>query len=252
MTRRSFLTTLGAAGVFYFCPEVMAIGSASQIDITQLIYPGGNWQPRPTALRRLAFELQKRTAIDSILEPTSARPLLSNLSTGPLLYMSGDRPFTPFQENTIGLLHRYLKNGGTLIVDPAYTEDGDSKGFEKCLSELFEQLMPNQAPQRILPGHVIFRSFYDLNSAVGKRKGSQGLTGYAVGERLAIIKGDHDMGGAWAKDNLGNWEYEISGGARQRENAFRLGINLVMYALCGNYKNEMPHKRFSKEATQRK
>lgn len=225
-----------------------ALGAASQIDMPQLIYSGGNWQPRPTALRRLAFELQKRTAIDSVLEPTSTKPLLTKLSASPLLYMAGDRPFTPFIAPWIDTLSRYLRLGGTLVIDPAYTTDGDSAGFDQSVSLLIKELIPHATAQQILPGHVLFHTFYELNNAVGLRKGSTGLTGYAVNNRMAVIKGDHDMGGAWAKDNLGNWEFEISGGARQRENAFRLGINIVMYALCGDYKNELPHKQFSQGA----
>ncbi|MBN2343655.1 MAG: DUF4159 domain-containing protein [Deltaproteobacteria bacterium] len=252
VSRRSFLAALGAAGVLCKSDLLHALGSASQIDLVQLIYSGGNWQPRPTALRRLAFELQKRTAIDSILEPSSSRPILSKLATSPLLYMAGDRGFAPFAESAVELLRRYLKFGGTLIIDPAYTPDGDSKGFEKSVNQLLKSVLPDQTPEKLLPGHVIFRAFYDLNSAVGKRKGSQGLTGYAIGNRIAVIRGDHDMGGAWAKDNLGNWEFEVSGGARQRENALRLGINLVMYALCGDYKDEMPHKRFAVDQEKRR
>ena len=55
----------------------------------------------------------------------------------------------------------------------------------------------------------------------------------------------NDLGGAWARDAFGRWEYEVSpGGARQREMAFRLGINLVMYALCLDYKDDLVHTPF--------
>jgi hypothetical protein len=248
ISRRAFMGTLCAAGALLWSRGGHAIGSSSQIDLTQLIYSGGNWQPRPTALRRLAFELQKRTAIDSALEPSSTRPLPGKLATSPLLYMSGDRTFTPFTDAAIEVLQRFLKLGGTLIIDPAYTDDGDTDGFAKSVSVLLETIFPTQIPEQILPGHVIFRSFYELQSAAGLHKGPEGLTGYRIDERMAVIRGDHDMGGAWARDNLGNWEFEVPGGSRQRENAFRLGVNLVMYALCGNYKDEMPHKRFSSSA----
>jgi hypothetical protein len=245
ISRRAFMGTLCAAGALLWSRGGRAIGASSQIDLTQLIYSGGNWQPRPTALRRLAFELQKRTAIDSALEPSSTRPLAGKLATSPLLYMSGDRGFTPFTDSALEVLQRFLKLGGTLIIDPAFTDDGDSKGFAESIATFLKAIFPAQESEQILPGHVIYRSFYELQSAAGLHKGSEGLTGYRIGDRVAVIQGDHDMGGAWARDNLGNWEFEVPGGSRQRENAFRLGVNLVMYALCGNYKDEMPHKRFS-------
>ena len=245
MTRRGFLGVVATAAVALGTRPLQAIGTASQIDIVQMIYSGGNWQPRPTALRRLAFELQKRTAVDAVLEPTSTRLLPGKLAGSPLMYMSGDRPFTPFSPASVEVLRRYLKLGGTLIIDPAYTAGGDSRGFQKSIAHLMNEVLPGVSAEKLMPGHVIFRSFYNLNAAVGLRKGSPGLTGYVLDERVAVVWGDHDMGGAWARDNLGNWEYEVPGGARQRENAFRLGVNLVMYAICGNYKDETPHKRFS-------
>ena len=250
ITRRSFLGALMATGVAAFANPIGAIGASSQIDITQLIYSGGNWQPRPTALRRLAFEIQKRTAIDAVLEPGSTRLLPGKMASSPLLYMAGDRPFTPFTDAGLEVLRRYLRLGGTLVVDPAYTPGGDARGFQKSIAHLMTHVLPGSIPEKLMPEHVLFRSFYKLNAAVGLRKGSPGLTGYSIDNRVAVIWGDHDMGGAWARDNLGNWEYEVSGGARQRENAFRLGVNIVMYALCGNYKDEAPHKRFPQKERQ--
>jgi len=33
----------------------------------------------------------------------------------------------------------------------------------------------------------------------------------------------------------------VPGGERQREMAFRTGVNIVMYALTGNYKTDLVH-----------
>ena len=47
------------------------------------------------------------------------------------------------------------------------------------------------------------------------------------------------------RDNYGTWEHECyPGGERQRELAFRLGVNLVMYALCLDYKTDQVHVPF--------
>ncbi len=53
-----------------------------------------------------------------------------------------------------------------------------------------------------------------------------------------VIIGSNDYAGAWAVDDQGHPAYAVvPGGEQQREMAFRFGINLVMYALTGNYKN---------------
>ena len=68
-------------------------------------------------------------------------------------------------------------------------------------------------------------------------------TDLALGSKpFAVIRGDHDLGGAWARDNLGNWEFEaVPGGPTQRESAIRLGVNVVLYALLLDYKDEQAH-----------
>jgi len=127
------------------------------------------------------------------------------------------------------------------------TSDGDAEGLTASLDSLMGRLLPG-VEERPVPGsHVIFRSFYQLPRPVGRIEGPAELTAYGLGNRLAVIRARHDLGGAWARDNLGNWELEVSpGGERQRENAFRLGINLVLYALCLDYKDEEPHRRVNR------
>ncbi|HEB79769.1 MAG TPA: DUF4159 domain-containing protein, partial [Rhodospirillales bacterium] len=57
-----------------------------------------------------------------------------------------------------------------------------------------------------------------------------------------IIAGRHDWAGAWAMDDALRPLYAVSpGGEKQREAAYRFGVNLVMYALTGNYKADQIH-----------
>jgi hypothetical protein len=58
----------------------------------------------------------------------------------------------------------------------------------------------------------------------------------------SIIIGSNDYAAAWALDGNSNPLYAvIPGNDRQREMAFRTGINVVMYALTGNYKADQVH-----------
>ena len=50
---------------------------------------------------------------------------------------------------------------------------------------------------------------------------------------------------SWSRDELGSWEFEVTpGGESQREQAFRLGVNTVMYAMCTDYKEDQVHIPF--------
>jgi hypothetical protein len=60
-----------------------------------------------------------------------------------------------------------------------------------------------------------------------------------------VVLSPMDMLGAWARDGFGRWEYEMSSGNEsEREYAIRMGVNLVMYALCVNYKDDQVHIPF--------
>ena len=248
ISRRGFIGSLGATSIALSLPRsVLAVGQASQIDLVQLIYSGGNWEPRPTALRRLAWEIHKRTSVDTSLEPTQSKVGAVHLSLSPFAYLSGDRPFPAFDGAALDALGRFFRLGGTLVIDPAFTPEGDAQGFSKSVDDLMSAALPRVEPTRLSPGHLIYRTFYDLALPCGRVAGSPWLTGYETNGRIAAFRGDHDMGGAWARDNLGNWEHEVEGGEQRRENSFRLGINLLMYALCLDYKDEEPHRRFGRK-----
>ena len=60
----------------------------------------------------------------------------------------------------------------------------------------------------------------------------------------SIIIGFNDWASAWALDNKEIPLFPIiPGGERQRELAYRFGINLTMYALTGNYKSDQIHSK---------
>ena len=58
----------------------------------------------------------------------------------------------------------------------------------------------------------------------------------------SLIIGSHDWAAAWALDAQRRPMFAmVPGGERQREMAFRFGINLAMYAMTGNYKADQVH-----------
>ena len=245
--RRTFLKTaslLAAANAF---PRgASAVGASSAVQLGQLVYPGGNWRPRGTALRRLAWEVHKRTAVSVALESADVKPSTSALSLSPFLYISGDRGFPQWSDEVHDAISRFIRLGGAILVDPAFTGDGDSDGFDKAFGANMGKILPGVSEVEIPGEHVLYRAFYKLARPVGRVEGPSSLGGYEVGGRMAVIRARHDLGGAWARDNLGSWEHDVTpGGERQRENAFRLGVNVVLYFLCLDYKNEKPHQIFN-------
>jgi len=93
--------------------------------------------------------------------------------------------------------------------------------------------------------HVVFKSFYLIPRPVGRIAVSSVMEGVVRDKRLVVAYTQNDLGGAWSRDDFGNFHFECKpGGERQREMAFRLGTNLAMYALCLDYKTDQVHVPF--------
>jgi hypothetical protein len=89
---------------------------------------------------------------------------------------------------------------------------------------------------------VVFKSFFMLEAAPGRLLVKPELQGCFIGKRAAVIYSQNDLAGAWSRGEGGDYEFEVSpGGESQRELAFRLGVNLCMYALCLDYKDDAVH-----------
>lgn len=200
-------------------------------------------EPRPTALRRLAWEIDKRTSIDMATEAARIGLADTALFRHPILYLAGDRSFAPPSDAEVARLRHHLAYGGTLIIDDAEGRVGG--GFDESARLLVQRLFP-QTPLRPVPSeHVIYKSFYLLSGAPGRVEVARELKAVEQDGRLVVIFAQNDLGGAWARNNLGRYEFEVSpGGEAQREMAYRVGVNLLMYALCLDYKDDQVHVPF--------
>jgi len=78
------------------------------------------------------------------------------------------------------------------------------------------------------------------------------LYGVAVEDLTPAILCPNDLTGAYDGDPVGGYTHPCTpGGERQREMTFRLGVNLVLSALTGNYKKDQVHIPFILKRRQR-
>jgi len=193
----------------------------------------------------MAWEVEKRTSIDVDLDAVPTALVSETLHELPFLYLAGDREITVPPTAEVEALRRFLTFGGFLLIDSA---DGTTDGaFDQSVRKLVEAVFP-QAASGLAPvprDHVVYKSFYLLDRPVGRVAVSDIMEGVVRDGRLVVAYVQNDLGGAWARDNFGNWEFPCEpGGETQRELAFRLGVNLVMYALCLDYKTDQVHVPF--------
>jgi hypothetical protein len=193
--------------------------------------------------------LDNRTAV-SAGEPIGVDLEKDDLAFFPLLYWpipdSGNLP----SDAAIQRIDAYMKNGGTVLFD---SRDGANGGpASAALQDLLKKLdLPPL--QRVPREHVLTKAFYLLTVFPGRQADgdvwveAQRADGEPISEALgdgvsSVVIGGGDWAAAWASDEYQRPLYAMgAGGERQREYAYRFGINLVMYALTGNYKADQVH-----------
>ena len=192
-------------------------------------------------LRGLNTVLKRRTAAE-LGPPQGVDPGRDELAFFPLLYW----PVTPesglVTDAAKANVNTYLKNGGTILFDTRTAGGGiDVQALRGIVRGL--DIPPLV---QVSPDHVLTRAFYLIQEFPG-RWNSGTLWVERAGERVndgvsPVIAGGNDWAAAWALDDADRPLYPVvPGGERQREMAFRFGINLVMYTLTGNYKADQVH-----------
>lgn len=199
----------------------------------------GNGDPT-TSLAAWAQEIRLRTSIDIAPQPIAIRPEDPALFHYPLLYWGGDKAPPRLSDQAVAALRQHLSTGGMLLIDNTGRTEA-SAAFDQGVRRELARLFP-QPLQRVAPGHVLYRAFYRLERPVGRRADAHELEGIRVGNHFAVLYLRNDLAGALARQAVGGFALAVvPGGETQREQAFRLAVNVVMYALCLDYKDDHTH-----------
>ena len=218
----------------------------------QAIYGQGlQWNPNPTSVRSFLQVLLQRTSVAASPDRVDLTLANERLFYYPFLYLSGAREFPPWPEAEVERLRAFLEFGGFLLVDDALGESGS--GFDLSFQREFSRLFPGETLQKLPETHTIYQTYYLVDRVVGRKAGRPYLSGLDREGRTVLVYSQNDLAGAWAKDAMGKFLNPVQpGGERQREMAFRLGINLVLYALTVDYKKDLIHVPFIEERRRRK
>lgn len=219
-----------------------AFGESSRLSFA-LLRHGGRWDPRPDALPRLAWEVAKRTSIDTTPAVRPLGPADPELFRHPFAVLASDQAVPALGDAEVAGLRRYLSYGGFLLLDDATGTRGSS--YATSVRELLSRVLPGARLAALRRDHVLYKSFYLLDGPAGRVAATPDLEGLELGGRLAVVSSGNDLLGALARDSFGAWEMEVTpGGEGQREKAIRLGVNLAMYAMCLDYKEDQVHIPF--------
>lgn len=198
-----------------------------------------------SGLEGLGRVLADRTAV----EMAGAMPVdleQDELSFFPLIYWPVTEGQTALSDKARERLNLYMRQGGMVLIDTrTQTNNGEGPGGPALEALLRGLDIPPLAP--VGPDHVLTKAFYLLTDFPGRYTGgevwAEAREDNASNDGVSsVIIGSNDWAAAWAMDERGRPLYPVvPGPERQREIAYRVGINIVMYALTGNYKADQVH-----------
>jgi len=211
-------------------------------------------------LRGLSDVLFFRTSV----EPANPKGIdleRDELSLYPIIYW----PIT-LTQNTPSLaaydrLNAYLRSGGMIVFDTRDANITGSGGTSPQAQKLQVLARPLDIPplEPVPADHILTRTFYLLQEFPGRHLGrsiwveaapkdaekAEGMPFRNLNDGVTpVIIGGNDWAGAWAVGPTGNPLLPVGRGftgERQRELAYRFGVNLVMHVLTGNYKSDQVH-----------
>ena len=245
----AFSFRLKRASVAMILLGLLAVSSIARADTaTDMRYASGlylayikNADPSINAtsqqgMEKLVEALNRRTSAEpdgvAALDPET-----DSLAFFPLIYWPVSTNDASLSETALLNIQSYLDHGGTVLFD---TRGADMRSgiFQKIAGGLdIPALQP--APE----DHVLGRTFYLLDSYPGLYSGEtlwvESTSASGRDGVSSVIIGATDWAGAWAQGS-GQY-YRSSAQSRQNEMAMRFGVNLVMYALTGNYKADQVH-----------
>lgn len=198
-------------------------------------------------LNGVTLTLYRRTSVEPA-EPHAVNAETDALDVYPILFLVLPDAPERLSDTAIARLNAYMRSGGTLFIDTRAGGTIGQSGFDG-LSEILPGLDTPQL-QPTPNDHVLSKSFYLLSSFPGRYSARplwiEATSSTNREERRGdgvsrLLVTDADYVSAWAIDNRGRTLYSVDGGDEQRERALRFGVNLMMYVLTGNYKEDQVH-----------
>ena len=218
-------------------------------------------QVSEAGLQGLSMFLAQRTALEPG-KPIGLDPARDELAFFPLIYwpISPNAPKPP--QAALDRIDTYMKRGGTVLFDtrdaidatPGPGGENSTSGMVALRSILSSLDIPELEP--VPRDHVLTKTFFLLRDFPGRfTSGRLWVEALPRGEEdeskrparagdgvSSILITSNDLAGAWAIRPDGQPMLPlVPGEPRQREFAFRAGVNIVMYALTGNYKADQVH-----------
>lgn len=192
---------------------------------------GGDWYAGPSMLVNLSKRLRSDLGLPVCAEEHVVGLLDGNLYDHPVLFMTGHGNVA-FSEEERRVLREYLLRGGLLFAD-------DNYGLDSSFRREMKALFPNHPLSALGNGHPVFSSFHRFNAGLPKVHQHDGkrATAYGIavdGRTVVFYSYESDLGNGWEDPDV------HKDPAESREQALRMGVNVIAWFLQGAGSGTVP------------
>ena len=202
----------------------------------------------PQAEQNFAKRLTELTAVVASRQPARRKLTSPMLGDSPFIFMS-DVGYMRLSPRETAALRTYLENGGFLWVDD-FWGDAEWASFERAM----DGVLPGRRWRTLPIDHPIFHTVFDIAEMpqIPARDFAVRFGGFSTaeppgmhrfptgslatpsirayadddGQLMAIATHNTDIADGWERESYGEWYFE-----RFSTKSYRLGINIVVYAL---------------------
>ena len=196
---------------------------SSQFTIARLKYSGGgDWYNDPSGIPNMLSYLRGASNVDAAENEAQVAILDEELFSYPFIFMTGHGRIS-FSQKETARLRTYLINGGFLYADDDY---GMDEHFRREMNSVF----PDKDLVEIPFSHQIYYIHFDFRKGLPKIHEHDGgpPRGYGYfheGRMVVFYSTNTNISDGWADEDVHGDPPE------KREQAFRMGTNIIVYAL---------------------
>ena len=188
----------------------------------------GVWNTDPGGPGNLLRALAAGTNVKITFRRKTVQLGADSLQDIHFLYIAGCQDFT-LSSSEVEALRQFLNRGGTLLIDNAQ----GLKTFDLAVRRELSQILPGTELKPVPLDHEVFSTYYKIGTVeytpavqrLEPKLNTSQLEGINMDGDMRVIYSKYDLGGGWQ----GTEHPQGKGYARQ--DALRLGINIVTYAM---------------------
>ena len=203
--------------------------NASGRGLARGFFGGGGWEhDYPTADRNLTAIIDYITNVRVRMDGSNILDLDDpKIFENPIIYMSEPGYWTT-NEDEAKNLRAYLLKGGFIIFD-----DFEGEGHMRNLTAQMKQALPDHHFIRLDVSSAVFQSFFGIRHLEVPHPNYNGPPAFfgmfenndPSGRLIAIANFNNDLGDYW------EWSAEGLYGSDPTNDAYRLGVNYIVYAM---------------------